>query len=149
MQSEAGKVETYLNGRWRQQRDYYSKQSARNKRWHQRILLFSTIGALLVPVLLNISEVPKLAPTILSVLVSVALTLDSVYHYGDNWHTFRRTLEALKRERIFFETGVGPYQNSQTAFPLFVKTCEEIMQGEGKTYFEKHQAKKQNVNTVE
>jgi len=147
MQSLTDKAEAYLNGRWQQQRDYYSKQSARNKRWHQTLLLFSTIGALVVPVLLNIAEIPKWVPTILSVLVSVALALDNVYHYGDNWRSFRQTLEALKQERIFFETGIDPYADTRTAFPLFVEKCEEIMRGEGTSYFERHQAKKHDTST--
>ena len=59
MQPLTNKAEQYLKGRWQQQRDYYSKQSARNKHWHQNLLVFSTIGALIVPVLLNIAEVPN------------------------------------------------------------------------------------------
>ena len=140
------KVEQYLKERWQQQRDYYSRQSARNKRWYQNLLLFSTVGALVVPVLLNISGVPKWVPTLLSVLVSVALALESVYHYGDNWRSFRQALEALKEERVLFEAGVDPYANPQTAFPLFVERCEDIMRIEGKSYFEWHKTKKQGAN---
>src|SRR5437016_4640651 len=126
MQPLTNKAEQYLNGRWQQQRDYYSKQSARNKRWHQYLLVFSTIAALIVPVLLNITEISKVVPTILSVLVSIALALDNVFHFGENWRSFRQTLEALKLERIYFEAGISPYTDPQTAFPLFVQTCEEI-----------------------
>ena len=146
MQSLPSKAEQYLKGRWQQQRDYYSRQSARNKRWYQSLLLFSTVGALVVPVLLNIADVPKLAPTILSVLVSVALALESVYHYGDNWRSFRQALEALKEERVLFEAGVDPYADPQTAFALFVERCEDIMRTEGKSYFERHQSKKQEAH---
>lgn len=148
MQSLTEKAEQYLNGRWQQQRGYYSKQSARNKRWHQNLLLFSTIGALVVPVLLNIANVPKLAPTILSVLVSIALALESVYHYGDNWHSFRQALEALKEERVLFEAGIAPYTDSETAFSLFVEQCEDIMRTEGKSYFERYKTRKQEANPL-
>jgi len=147
MQPLASKVDQYLNGRWQQQRDYYSKQSARNKQWYQRLLLFGTVGALVVPVLLNIAEVPKVVPTILSVLVSVALALESVYHFGDNWRSFRQALEALKEERVLFDAGVAPYTDPQTAFPLFVERCEDIMRTEGKSYFERHKSKKQEATT--
>ena len=86
-------------------------------------------------------------PTILSVLVSVALALDNVFHFGENWRSFRQTLEALKQERVYFETGIGSYADTQTAFPLFVQTCEEIMQAEGKSYFERDKSKKHNAGT--
>jgi len=146
MQPLTDKAEQYLNKRWKEQREYYSKKSARNKRWHQFLLVFSTVSALTVPVLLNLTEVPKLVPTILSVLVSVALALDNVFHFGENWRSFRQTLEALKRERIYFEEGVGPYADAQTAFDLFVRTCEDLMQTEVKSYFESYKAKKRNGN---
>jgi len=146
MQSQVNKAEHYLTGRWQQQREYYSKQSARNKQWHQNLLLFSTVGAIAVPVLLNLAEVPKLVPTILSVLVSVALALDNVYHFGDNWRSFRQTLEALKQERVYFDAGIEHYTDAQTAFPLFVQRCEEITQAEGKVYFEKFKAKKHDAS---
>jgi Protein of unknown function (DUF4231) len=142
MQLQDDRAEVYLNGRWQQQCNYYSKRAISNKRWHQNLLLFSTISALVVPVLLNIVEIPKWVPTLLSVLVSVALTLDNVYHFGDNWRSFRQTLEALKRERILFETKSGSYEESETAFRLFVQRCEEIMQAEGKNYFERQKARK-------
>ncbi len=46
MQPLPSKAEQYLKGRWQQQRDYYSRQSARNKRWYQSLLLFSTVALL-------------------------------------------------------------------------------------------------------
>lgn len=147
MQPVTTKEEQYLTGRWQPQREYYSKQSARNKQWHQYLLVFSTIGALTVPVLLNIAEVPKWVPTILSVLVSIALALENVYHYGDNWRTFRQALEALKVERVLFEANVDPYSDQHTAFPLFVERCEEVMQIEGKSYFERFKSKKQEATS--
>ena len=62
MQSLTNKAETYLNGRWQQQRDYYSKQSTRNKRLHQNFLLFSSVSALVVPVLpVRGTESPRLS----------------------------------------------------------------------------------------
>jgi Protein of unknown function (DUF4231) len=147
MQSLTNKAEQYLNERWHPQRDYYSKQSARNKQWHQSILVFSTICALIVPVLLNIAEVPKVVPTALSILVSVALALENVYHYGDNWRSFRQALEALKAERVLFEASIDPYADQQTAFPLFVERSEDIMRIEGKSYFEQYKSKKQEATS--
>lgn len=139
------KAELYLNGRWQQQRDYYSKQASRNKHWHQSLVVFGTIGALLVPVLLNISAIPKLIPTVVSVLVSIALALDSLYHFGDNWRSFRQTLEALKQERIYFEAGIGSYVQEENAFTMLVENCEAIMQDEGKHFFEYHRVKRQET----
>jgi len=103
MQPVSSRAEQYLKGRWQEQRTYYSRQSARNKQCYQSLLLFSTVGALVVPVLLDIAEVPKVVPTVLSVLVSVGSGLERFSHYGENWRSFRETLEALKEERVLFE----------------------------------------------
>lgn len=98
------KQETYLQQRWQSQRDYYSKQSVRNKRLHQGLQLFIALGAIAAPIILNIPEVPKLVPAFISSLVAGAVALENVYRFGDNWRNFRQTLEALKRERALFDT---------------------------------------------
>lgn len=133
--------EKYLNERWQQQRDYYSKQSARNKRWHQSLLVFTAVGAIAVPILLNIPEVPKWVPTILSGLVAAATAIENVYHFGDNWRNFRQTLEMLKRERALFDAGVGPYKDPRVAFDRFVKTVEDLIAIETARYFPKEDQK--------
>ena len=129
------KVNAYLNGRWAEQRAYYSKNSAKYKSRHQNLLLFGSLSALLVPILLNINGVPALVPTVLSLLVSAALALDNVYRFGDNWRAYRSTLEAMKEERILFENNVAPYDDPETAFPLFVRHSENIMRKEHAGYF--------------
>jgi hypothetical protein len=133
---QGSKEEQYLQGRWQSQKDYYSKQTKIYKLWHQIFLLISTIGALFVPVLLSFSQVPKLLPVIISLMVSSALALDNAFHFGDNWRSFRETIEALKRERVFFDMGIEPYADPQTAFQLFVQKNETIMGKEGEGYFE-------------
>jgi len=146
MTVQDSKEEKYLNERWKPQRDYYSKAAKRNKQWHQSLLLISSLGAVLVPVLLSIPEIPKWLPIIISLLVSGALVLDNTLHFGDNWQSFRQTLEALKRERVYYENGLEPYSNSQSAFPLFIQRCEEIMGLEEKSYFEIRKRKEQTVS---
>jgi hypothetical protein len=137
------KVERYLNGRWQSQIAYYSKRSKAYKFWHQIFLFMSAVGAIIVPVLLNI-PISRWVSTVISILVSIALALDNVFHFGDNWQSFRQALEALRRERVYFENEIKPYVDSQTAFSLFVQRCEGIMNVEGKGYFERHRSQEQS-----
>jgi len=137
------KQETYLLQRWQTQRDYYSKQSARNKRWHQGLQLFIAVGAIAVPIILNIPEIPKQIPTILSGLVAGAAALENVYRFGDNWRNFRQTLEALKRERALFDASAGPYRDSENAFTLFVERVESLTSEETMRYFPKERERAQ------
>jgi hypothetical protein len=127
--------DAYLKQRWQTQRDYYSKQSARNKSWYQSLQLFIVLGAIAVPIILNIPEVPKLIATILSGLIAGAAALENVYRFGENWRTFRQTLEALKRERVLFETGAGAYRKSENSFYLFVERVESLIGEETERYF--------------
>jgi hypothetical protein len=138
--SKGSKVQNYLDDRWQKQRDYYSKQARWNKFWHQWLLAFGAVGAVLVPVLLNLPQVPVLIVTILSLLVSIVIALDSIFHYGDNWKVFRQTTESLKRERILFDNQLDPYDDldAEKNFAKFVIRCEEITNLEGKQYFEIH-----------
>lgn len=143
MENITTKEETYLQERWQTQKDYYSKQSAQNKRWHQRVQLFVTIGAIAVPILLSIPEVPKVFPTILSGLIAAAAALESVYHYGDNWRNYRQTLEALKREKALFTASAGSYVDPAKAFPRFVERVESLLSEETMRYFPEESSKAQ------
>ena len=143
--TQGSKEEDYLQGRWQSQKDYYSNQTKLYKFWHQAFLLISTIGALFVPVLLGFSQIPKVLPIVISLIVSSALALDNAFHFGDNWRSFRQTLEALKRERVYFDAGIEPYTNTHTAFQLFVRKNEDLMGKEGTEYFEVRKAVERTV----
>lgn len=139
--AQGSKEDTYLNGRWKRQRDHYSQRSKWYKRWHQSLIVFSTLAAIVVPVLLNIPHLSLWLPTILSLLVSLALALDNICHFGDNWRIYRQALEALYHERACYEAGIKPYHDPHKAFPEFVRRSEDIMRLEGKKFFEHNREK--------
>jgi len=118
------------------QRKYYSDRSKQYKRNYQGFLIFSAVGALLVPVLIATPEVPKILPTVLSALVSIAIAVENIFHYGDNWRTFRQTLEGLRQEQILYDNHVGPYVDAEEPFMLFVERTMTIMNSENSIYFE-------------
>ncbi|GER89735.1 hypothetical protein KDW_38970 [Dictyobacter vulcani] len=134
-----------MRERWQTQRDYYSKKARLYKQRHQGLLLVSSIGAAVVPVLLILPGMPVIIPTIISFVVSLALILDNTFHFGDDWHLFRQTLEALKQEKTLYTYNIEPYTEPSKAFPLFVRNCEEIMRMEGKNYFEHRKTKGKEI----
>lgn len=135
MQITDERKKNYLEGRWKSQREYYSNKSAINKNWHLRLQLFIGFTALLVPVLISIPKVPVYLPAILSFFVAVAATVENVYHFGDNWRSYRLTLESLKKERALFDAGARPYDDPMNSFSLFVERCESIIAEETGDYF--------------
>ena len=128
---------SYLENRWKSQKDYYSKNSRRNKKWYLRVKLFMGLGAVAVPVVLSIQEPDlRIFAGVLSAFVAGAAVLENVYNYGDNWRTFRQTSELLKRERVLYEAGAGPYRYTKNREIRFVERCEEIIAEETGQYFQ-------------
>lgn len=126
------------------QRKYYSDRSKRYKRSYQSLLLFGTIGAIIVPILIVTPDVPKFWPTILSALVSIAIAIENVFHFGDNWRTFRQTLEGLRQEQVLYDNHVGPYVDVSDPFKQFVERTMTIMNRETTIYFEINKQKNED-----
>ena len=123
--------------RWQSQKDYYSKRVGSYKRWHLGLQLYMGVIAVFVPVLLSISEVPKIIPSILSATIAAAAVIENVNRYGENWRTFRTTLESLKRERILYDIGADVYKDLSVddAATLFATRTEDILRTEWTGYF--------------
>jgi hypothetical protein len=131
----ARRERAYLQHRWEEQCRYYAEKADLNKVRHQRTQLFVAAGGVVVPVLL---EVPTIIPAALSLLIAMATAIENVYKYGDNWRTFRQTLEALKRERALYDARTGPYDTDpRTAFKRFVERSEAIFAEETNRYFQR------------
>jgi hypothetical protein len=126
------------------QKKYYSDRSKRYKRSYQSLLLFGTIGAIIVPILIVTPDVSKFWPTILSALVSIAIAIENVFHFGDNWRTFRQTLEGLRQEQVLYDNHVGPYVDVSDAFKQFVERTMTIMNRETTIYFEINKQKNED-----
>lgn len=123
--------EDYIQQRVIQFVDWYDKKAVSAKSAYLRIRVTSVIGALIVPILANLNfagydQYKTAAITVVSLIVSAAVALDGVYHFGDQWKNYRSTEQFLSRERFLFQTGEGPYKqlSSEEAFILFVERCE-------------------------
>ena len=138
-EERAEREKKYLDERWQGQKNYYSDKVSFNKKWHQRLRLFVALTAVVIPILLSIPGVDKGIPTVLSALVGLATVTEGVYGFGDNWRSFRQTLEVLKRERALYDAKVEPYHDPATAFSMFVKNCEAAISQETGAYFERDQ----------
>jgi hypothetical protein len=67
----------------------------------------------------------------ISLVVALSAALESFFHYGERWRSFRRTSEALKAQGWQFFELSGPYATLSThtaAFPSFVAQVELLVQ---------------------
>jgi hypothetical protein len=93
---------------------------------------WAVVGAAIVPVVTNIpfpwggSIVPRILTTVISLLVVILVSLESVYHFGEQWKNYRSTEQFLSREKVLFHAHEGPYRESdpEKAFAVLVQRCE-------------------------
>jgi hypothetical protein len=122
-------AEKYIPERLDQFQSWYDGKAVSAKKWYFRLRITSVIGAALVPIAANVIVDPTTAryvTTVISLIVSLAVALDGVFHYGDQWKNYRSTEQFLSREKFLFQTGEGPYKEAEPekAFSLLVDRCE-------------------------
>jgi hypothetical protein len=102
---------------------------------------FSVVAGGIVPVLINIQssdflvygiDIVKATVTIVSLLVVVSVSLESVLHYREQWKNYRSTEQLLGHETIAFRNGITIYRDLSPAdaLKLFVERVEEAIRSE-------------------
>jgi len=132
--------EQYISERVEQYQAWYDKKAVATKSRYLRMRAFSVIGGGLVPVLINIPArfsvfgMPLIQTfvTVISLLVVTAVSLESVFHYREQWKNYRSTEQFLGHEKFLFRSRVGRYQglSHQDAFSLFVERVEDSIAAE-------------------
>lgn len=130
--------EQYIAERVEQYQEWYDKKAVTTKKLYLRMRAFSVVGGGLVPVLINIPQsvfgVPiiQVVVTIISLLVVITVSLESVFHYREQWKNYRSTEQLLGHEKFLFRSRVGRYQPlaAEEAFQVFVERVEELIANE-------------------
>lgn len=126
-------VNGYLDERLAQYQGWYDRKAVKMKALHLRLRTMSVIGGAIVPVLVNVS-VPyvNVLTTMLSLMVVVLVSLESVYHFREQWKNYRSTEQALGHERVYFITRCGSYEglHEAEAFRLLVERVESMIAAE-------------------
>lgn len=129
-----GDPDIYIEERVEQYQRWYDSKAVVAKRRYLRMRILAVVGGALVPVLINIKldiaiggyPLTTLAVTIISLLVAVAVALEGVLHYREQWKNYRSTEQSLGHEIVRFRTGTGPYQGvrDREAFSLLIERVE-------------------------
>jgi len=96
---------------------------------HNILQFITIVGAGIVPLLLTISQVPKLIPTIISGVVFVTASLANHFKLRERSHIDRLTAEAMWKEIEFYNLSSGLYKNleDEQAFNLFVERTQQLL----------------------
>lgn len=131
--------EKYIAERLEQYQGWYDSKAVTAKSKYLGMRAFSVVGGGLVPVLVNIPQqtlwgipIVQVVVTVISLLVVIVVSLESVYHYREQWKNYRSTEQLLGHEKFLFRTRVGRYQNldDAEAFKQFVERVEEAIYAE-------------------
>jgi Protein of unknown function (DUF4231) len=86
---------------------WYEKHAARNRVMYQVFQTATIVLGGLTPILVLWTSLPKTIQALPAALASVAAGLSGVFGWRDDWVRFAHTAEALKSERIYFQTRTG------------------------------------------
>lgn len=129
----------YLSERVGQYQAWYDKKAVATKSQYLRMRAFSVIGGGLVPVLVNIPQVSIAGfpiiqglVTVISLFVVIVVSLESVFHYREQWKNYRSTEQLLGHETFLFRSRVGRYSglSDDDSFRLFVERVEDAIVSE-------------------
>ena len=92
-------------------------------------------GGAIVPVLININTElvnVSLLTTFISLVVVVFVSLESVFHFREQWKNYRATEQLLAKEYFNYVTAEGSYRNKNEneAFLDFVDRVENAIASE-------------------
>lgn len=125
--------EEYISNRLRQYQSWYDNKAVKTKRLYLRMRTASVVGGALVPALINVQwPFMPFFTTALSLTVVVLVSLESVYHYREQWKNYRSTEQYLGHEAIYFANAVGVYKDldASAALETLVERVESAIAAE-------------------
>jgi len=138
-------LQAYVKDRVEYKINKYEERGDRHRRIYWTMATTSAIGAALVPALVNLSSVPKLATTVVSLIVAITIALDRVFRPREQWRNYDLISALLREEEMKFSTRSGPYCQDQlkatvnnpqqcsadeAAFAKFVERVEDAIHRE-------------------
>src|ERR1700761_4156930 len=130
-------AEQYISSRLEQYQGWYDGKAVTMKAKYLRMRAMSVIGGSLVPVLINVPyhaevagvSVVQVIVTLISLLVVISLSLESVFHYREQWKNYRSTEQLLGHEKFYYRTRFGQYHglDDEDAYRLLVERVEEAV----------------------
>jgi Protein of unknown function (DUF4231) len=92
-------TKTYIAERFNDAISWYDSKAVVAKRWYQWMRAMTVIGGALVPVFVNVNfPYVSVVTTVLSVIVVLLVSLESIFHYREQWVNYRSTEQFLRTD---------------------------------------------------
>ena len=122
----------YVETRYKDQLNYYSKASAKNQKRYKQFQWVLIVLSASTPILAAFNPQQMQVPVIIiSALVAVLTAGLKTFQYQELWINYRATNELLKPEIHYYHFRVGPYaEEGIDKETLFVSRVESILDKE-------------------
>lgn len=119
--------EAYLDTRVNYKTEAYRVKGTMYRWCYLTLATTSAVAAAAVPVLINLKDLPTIYPTLLSLVVTVLVGIEGIFHWREHWKNYDLMKTFLRQESCLFQAGAGSYRgkSSEDAFRLLVERVEE------------------------
>jgi len=142
----------YKKERLEEQIRWHSKKARQNKLKFRLYQLIILIAGAIIPIInvAGIGDETRIISSIIGGIIVVVIGLTQLEKYQENWILYRTSAELLKKEKYFFENGVGEYStlNDVDKNKLLVERVESIVSAETSKYFTIHSHPRQIKKTL-
>lgn len=140
----------YLTDRYASLVAFYDDRAQRNKLGHRVCSVFIIVMSGILAPLIGAGALQKhpMMGAFMSASVVIATAITSLYQFNENWLSFRRTWDALKREPHLHDAGAADYAASEDRNKLFVERVESIASDEGAEWYGRHQRRQERTAAI-
>lgn len=124
---------------------WHDSKSSLNKWGHIICSIVSMVGSIISAVVIPHSP---LGGTVLSVIVAIAVGLNSLFKFQTKWRLYRATAESLRLEKIHYQVGGGRYDGTDKE-KIFVESVMNILKstnGDWQLMFNDNQQSSEEAN---
>ena len=123
--------EDYLTNRYQQQIDWYDSKSSSNQRTYKFFQVLVIVLSFSTPVIIALSyDSSKIIAIVISFLVAILSSVTATFKFYENWINYRTTCESLRKEKYYYDFGIGPYKGIADKKSLFVERVEDLISKE-------------------
>jgi hypothetical protein len=123
----------YIEDRYFDQINWYDGKAQENQTKYRRLQWTLIILAAMTPALIELdlneligSGFGHLA-TVTSVVVAILTAAMKTFKYQENWINYRTTCETLRKEKYFYDGGIGEYRSAANAEAIFIERVESVI----------------------
>ena len=134
----------YFKNRYLDQVNWYDSKAIENQKKYHNLQWLLIILAAMTPALIELDLGSILGygfshlATLTSVIVAILTAALKTFKYQENWINYRTTCETLRKEKHFYEAGLGEYKSADDRETVFIDRVESLISRENTLWISAH-----------